>query len=59
MPEEEERKKSLKPANDNASCVAPSLDPRILRIAEAFGRQIAREQAKSPIAANDNESEPR
>lgn len=58
MPEEEEKKK-LCPANDNVPRSALSLDPRILRIAEAIGRQIAREQAKSPIAANDNESEPR
>jgi hypothetical protein len=59
MQEDEQTKKRLGPANDNASCVAPLLDPRLLRIAEAIGRQIAREQAKFPIAANDNESEPR
>lgn len=57
MPEEEEKKR-LCPANDNVSPSALSLDPRILRIAEAIGRQIAREQAKPP-AANDNEPGPR
>ena len=58
MPEEEEKKR-LRPANDNVLCAAPSLDPRILRIAEAIGRQIAREQAKRLTAANDNEPGPR
>jgi hypothetical protein len=32
-----------------------SLDPRILRIAAAIGRQLARAQAKPLAAANDNE----
>ena len=45
MPEEQE-KKGLRPANDNVLGAAMSLDPRILRIAEAIGRQIAREQAE-------------
>jgi hypothetical protein len=58
MPEEEE-KKQLYPANDNMSRSGLPLDPRILRIAEAIGRQIAREQAKPPAAANDNEPGPR
>jgi hypothetical protein len=51
----EEEKKRPCPANDNASRSGESLDPRILRIAEAIGRQLAREQARPPAAANDNE----
>ena len=51
----EEESEGLRPANDNGSCSGQSLDPRILRIAEAIGRQLAREQAKPPAAANDNE----
>jgi len=58
MPEEEEKNR-IRPANDNLLGTAMSLDPRILRIAEAIGRQIARELAKSPTAANDNEPGPR
>jgi hypothetical protein len=54
MAEENERK-ALHPANDNGSRTAAPLDPRILRIAEAIGRQLAREQAKPRTAANDNE----
>jgi len=55
----EEGRKGPRPANDNGSRSGPSLDPRILRIAEAIGRQIAREQTKPPAAANDNEPSPR
>jgi hypothetical protein len=55
----EEEKKSLYPANDNVSRSGLALDPRILRIAEAIGRQIAREQARPPAAANDNGPRPR
>ena len=51
----EEERKSVHPANDNGSRTGEPLDPRILRIAEALGRQLAREQAKPPAAANDNE----
>ena len=51
----EEERKSARPANDNGSRTGEPLDPRILRIAEAIGRQLAREQAKPPAAANDNE----
>jgi hypothetical protein len=47
------------PANDNGSRTNEPLDPRILRIAEAIGRQLAREHAKPPAAANDNEPWPR
>ena len=37
----EEEKKRHCPANDNGSRSGESLDPRILRIAEAIGRQLA------------------
>jgi hypothetical protein len=55
----EHERKGLRPANDNGSCSGESIDPRILRIAEAIGRQLAREQVKPPAAANDNEPRPR
>jgi hypothetical protein len=55
---EEEEPKGLCPANDNGSRSGEPLDPRILRIAEAIGRQLAREQARPPAAANDNEPWP-
>jgi hypothetical protein len=55
----EEECKGPRPANDSGSRSGQSLDPRILRIAEAIGRQIAREQARPPAAANDNEPLPR
>ena len=55
----EEKRKGPGPANDNGWGSGQSLDLRILRIAEAFGRQLAREQAKPPAAANDNEPWPR
>jgi hypothetical protein len=44
--------------DDCAAVRSPSgepLDPRIRRIAEAIGRQLARAQGKPPAAANDNE----
>jgi hypothetical protein len=54
MAKEEERKGPW-PANDNGSLSGEPLDPRIRRIAETIGRQLAREQGKPPAAANDNE----
>jgi hypothetical protein len=54
MAEEEERKGCC-PANDSGSRSGEPLDPRIRRIAEAVGRQLARAQGKPPAAANDNE----
>jgi hypothetical protein len=54
MAKEEERKGPW-PANDNGSPSGEPLDPRIRRIAEAIGRQLARKQGKPPAAANDNE----
>jgi hypothetical protein len=44
----------LQPANDNARAAAAPIDPRILIIARAIGRQIAREQLDTLPAANDN-----
>ena len=53
MAEENERR-ALHPANDNGSRTGEALDPRILGIAEAIGRQLARERIK-PTAVNDNQ----
>ena len=44
----------LKPANDNSGAAAAPIDPRILIIARAIGRQIARKQLDTLPAANDN-----
>jgi hypothetical protein len=55
----EEERRGLCPANDDGSSADEPLDQRILRIAEAIGRQLAREQAKPPPAANDNEPQRR
>ena len=44
----------LKPANDNGGVAADAIDPRILIVARAIGRQIAREQLDTLPAANDN-----
>ncbi len=58
MAEEEELRRPY-PANDNGSGSSQPLDPRIRRIAEAIGRQLAREHARPPLSANDNEPRPR
>ena len=44
----------LSVANDNGTDGRPTVDPRILVIARAIGRQIAREQIEEMEAANDN-----
>jgi hypothetical protein len=44
-------------ANDNGASSAP-IDARILTIARALGRQIAREQLRKISAANDNDPDP-
>ena len=44
----------LKAANDDSGTGATTIDPRILVIARAVGRQIAREQLGKRQAANDN-----
>jgi hypothetical protein len=54
MAEKEERQGPCA-ANDNGPQSGGPLDPRIQRIAEAIGRQLARAQGKPPAAANDNE----
>jgi hypothetical protein len=45
----------LQAANDNNGAPAKPIDARILTIARALGRQIAREQLKRMRAANDND----
>jgi len=47
------------PANDNGLPSGELIDPRIRRIAEAIGRQLARAQGKPSAAANDNERQRR
>ena len=44
----------VQPANDNGPNTPGPIDPRILVIARALGRLIAREQSSQRIAANDN-----
>jgi hypothetical protein len=44
----------LKPANDNGGAAAAPIDPRILIIARAIGRQIARQRLDTLPMANDN-----
>ena len=44
----------LAAANDNGADAKPTVDPRILVVARAIGRQIAREQLHQLQAANDN-----
>jgi hypothetical protein len=51
--DEDPNGEELRPANDDAIVV--KLDPRILRIAQAVGRQLARELASPPAAANDQD----
>ena len=46
----------LAAANDNGANARPAIDPRILVIARAIGRQIARDQIEEMQAANDNTS---
>jgi hypothetical protein len=53
-PETDAASPLLKPANDNAWAAAARIDPRILVIARAIGRQIARDQLDTLPAANDN-----
>lgn len=44
----------LQPANDNSVKGAVPVDPRVLAIARAIGRYIARQQLKALQAANEN-----
>jgi hypothetical protein len=41
-----------KPANDNGTDTGKPIDPRILHIAQAIGRQLARDHIKQWRAAN-------
>jgi hypothetical protein len=45
---------SLTAANDNGHEASASVDPRIILIARALGRHIAREHRKRLEVANDN-----
>jgi len=47
----------LKVGNDDGGTGAITIDPRILVIARAVGRQLAREQLGKRQAANDNTPE--
>ena len=53
-PETEALGPCVKPANDNGGATAAAIDPRILIIARAIGRQIARDQLDTLREANDN-----
>lgn len=44
----------LEAANDNGGPPATTIDPRVVVIARAIGRQIAREAIAALPAANDN-----
>ena len=46
------------PANDEGPGEAPLLDPRIVLIAQAIGRKIARDLARRPLVSNDNQAHP-
>jgi len=52
---QEEHHRELPPTHDNGSQTGEPLDPRIIRIAQAIGRQLAREQAKLFRAVDDDE----
>ncbi len=43
--------------NDNGTDGRATMDPRLLTIARAIGKQMAREQLKLAEAANDNDPE--
>ena len=53
---EKESGSERRAANDSGSPAGKSLDPRIVRIAEVIGRQLARQHAmvRLPHAANNN-----
>jgi hypothetical protein len=54
---EEKHSEALHPANDNGPRAVAQLDPRMIRIAQALGRQLARDVVR-PVAANDNAALP-
>ena len=57
LPDDDLPEPPIKAANDNGNGTetASALDPRILAIARAIGRQIAREQMRMLRADNDND----
>jgi hypothetical protein len=57
QPLDEPQNLPLAAANDNNDPPAVAIDPDILTIASAIGRQIAREEMMSRRAANDNNPE--
>jgi hypothetical protein len=57
QPLDEPQNLALAAANDNDDTSAAAIDPHILTIARAIGRQIAREEMMSRRAANDNNPE--
>jgi hypothetical protein len=56
-PEGETPIAELEAGNDNGGMGATTINPRILVVARAIGRQIAREQLRDWQAANDNRPE--
>ena len=56
-PETEASNSLLEPANDNANATVGSIDPRILIIARAIGRQIAQKQLDALQLANDKKDD--
>ncbi len=55
LPDDDLPEPPIKAANDNGNETASAHDPRILAIARAIGRQIAREQMQMQQAHNDND----
>jgi hypothetical protein len=56
IPSDDEPTGGLIPAaNDNAAARSTGMDPRILEIARAIGRHIAREHMRLQHANNDND----
>lgn len=47
----------LEVANDDTGATAIEVDPRVLAVARAIGRQIALEDLKALRAANDNKQD--
>jgi hypothetical protein len=57
FPDDEPPKRRLEAANNNDGDRIVAIDPRVLDIARAVGRQLAREELDSMNAANDNHRE--
>ncbi len=48
---------AFRAVNDNGTGAPAALDPRLLTVARAIGKQMAREQLHLAEPANDNDSE--